>query len=96
MSSSERVHMDKRIQLLGVLNNMIISIFEDTMQIRKVSLVDIKMHLHQKHEIVECLQLESQLQQDELQHKGHVSKPLDNRNANNDDSKTLIHTNSSV
>lgn len=69
MSSSERVHMDKRIQLLGVLNNMIISIVEDTMQIRKASLVDIKMHLHQTHEIVECLQLESQLQQDELQHR---------------------------
>jgi len=70
MGSSERVQMEKNIQLLDFLNNLILSIAKDTVRINKVTLADKrkrKKHLHYAHETVEFIQLESQLQHDELQ-----------------------------
>jgi len=88
--------MEKRIQMLEFLNNIILSTVEDMVKINKANLADIKRHLHYAHETVEFPQLESKLQRDEMQQKGYVSKPFNHTNADKDDFKPLIHTTSSV
>ena len=53
------------------------------------------MHLQHAHEMIEFLQLESQIQRTELLGKGDASKSLNNTNTA-DDSKSLIQPTSSV
>lgn len=81
--------MEKNIQFLQVLYNLIISTSEDMVKINKATLFDIKMHSHQAHETIEFLQLESQLQQDELQQMSDASFNHTYEDKN-DDSKSLI------
>jgi len=88
--------MEKNIQFLQVLYNLIISTSEDMVKINKATLFDIKMHSHQAHETIEFLQLESQLQRDELQQNNDVSEPFNHTNEDKDEFKSLRHTTSSV
>jgi len=65
--------MVTHIQLSQVLNNLILLSTGDMVNISKTTLVDIQVHLQHAHEMIEFLQLESQLQRDGLQQKGDVS-----------------------
>lgn len=60
--------------VIDLLNTLIQSIIDDTIQISKASLSDIQTCLQNAHENIEFLQLESQFQWDELQHKSCHSK----------------------
>lgn len=80
-----------------ILNNLILSIAEDMVQIKKSTLIDIQVHLQHVHDMIEFLQLESQLQRDELQYKSDVSKYFIHTDEDKDvDSKSLIQPTSSV
>ena len=63
--------------------------------INKTTLADIQVHLQHAHEMIEFLQLESQLKRTELLEKVDASKSLNNTNTT-DDSKSLIQPTSSV
>lgn len=52
-------------KLLEILNNLISCTIDETVNIRKVSLVDIRVYLHDASEKFEFLQTESQIQQDD-------------------------------
>ena len=66
-------------------------------QISKATLADIHVHLQHAHEMIEFLQLESQLQRDKLQQKSDVSKSFIRIDEDEYfDSKSLIQPTSSV
>ena len=87
--------MATHIQLSQILNNLILSSVGDMVNINKTTVVDIQVHLQHAHEMIEFLQLESQLQRIELLEKSDASKSLNNTNTA-DDSKSLIQPTSSV
>ena len=87
--------METHIQLSQILNNFILSLAGDMVIINKTNLVDIQVHLQHAHEMIEFLQLESQIQRTELLEKSDASKSLNNTNTF-DDSKSLIQPTSSV
>lgn len=64
----------QHIQLSQILNNLILPSAGDMVNINKTTLADIQVHLQHAHEMIEFLQLESQLQRDGLQQKSDVSK----------------------
>ena len=68
--------MDKINEALELLNNLIHSIVHDIVKMSKNALFNIQSCLQDAHEKIEFLQLESQLQQDELQQKSHHSEPV--------------------
>ena len=83
--------MAQNIQLLKMLHNFILSSDEDMVHASKETLADLSWHLQQTNEIIEFLQLESQLQRNELQEKSDTFKSL-----NHLDDKSFIQTTSSV
>ena len=85
--------MAKHIQLLQVIHDLILSSAEDMVQISKETLVDISRHLQQTNEMIEFLQLESQLQRNELQEKSDASESLNHTDKYD---KPIIQTTSSV
>ena len=83
--------MAQHIHLLHILHSLIISSDEDMVHVSKETLADLSWHLQQKHETIEFLQLESQLQRDELQQQSASSKSFNHANEDKDvDSKSLI------
>lgn len=62
---SEKSNMATHIQLSQILNKLILSLASDMVNINKKTIVDIQVHLQHAHEMIEFLQLESQLQRDE-------------------------------
>ena len=67
--------MDKINEALMLLNNLIHSNVDDMIKMSKNALCNIQICLQDAQEKIEFLQLESQLQQDELQQKSHHSEP---------------------
>ena len=65
--------MAKINEVLVLLNNLIHSNVDDMIKMSKDALCKIHSCLLDAHEKIEFLQLESQLQQDELQQKRHHS-----------------------
>jgi len=89
--------MATHIQLLQILNNLILSSVGDMVNINKTTIDNIQVHLQHAHEMIEFLQLESQLQRDELQQKSDVSKSFIHTYEDKFvDSKSLIQPTSSV
>ena len=68
--------MAKINEALVLLNNLIHSNVDDVIKMRKDALCNIQTCLQDAREKIEFLQLETQLQQDELQQKIHHSKPV--------------------
>lgn len=66
--------MDQMDDVLKILNNLIHSTVDEMVKINKTSLSNIKMCLQNAQEKIEFLQLESQLQQAELQQRSHHSE----------------------
>lgn len=62
-----KLNMETHIQLSQILNNLILSSMGDMVNISKTTLADIQAHHQHTHEMIEFLELESQLQRDELQ-----------------------------
>ena len=60
--------------VLELLNILVLSTVDGMVKIKKASLSDIKSCLQNAHEKIEFLQLESQLQQEELQQWSHHSE----------------------
>ena len=70
--------MATHIQLSQIINNLILSSAGDMVNINKTTLADIRVHLQHAYEMIEFLQLESQLQRNELQEKRVASKSFPN------------------
>ena len=68
--------MAKINEALVLLNNLIHSNVDDMIKMSKNALCKIHSCLQDAHEKIEFLQLESQLQQEELQQKSHHSEPV--------------------
>ena len=68
--------MAKINEALELLNDLIHSNVDDMIKMSKNALCNIQSCLQDAQEKIEFLQLESQLQQDELQQKSHHSKPV--------------------
>ena len=68
--------MDKINEALELLNSLIHSNVDDVIKMSKNALCNIQICLLDAQEKIEFLQLESQLQQDELQQKSHHSEPV--------------------
>ena len=68
--------MAKINEALELLNHLIHSSVHDMVKISKNALCNIQSCLQDAQEKIEFLQLESQLQQDELQQKSHHSEPV--------------------
>jgi len=58
---SKQGNMVKHIQLSQILHNLMLSLANDMVQISKTTLTDIQVHIQHAHEMIEFLQLESQL-----------------------------------
>ena len=65
-------------EILEFLKTLIHSSDHGTVRISKASLVDIRTCLHNVQENIEFLQLETKLQQEELQQKRHPSELVQN------------------
>ena len=68
--------MAKINDALELLNNLIHSSVHDMVKMSKNALFNIQTCLQDAQNKIEFLQLESQLQQDELQQKSHHSEPV--------------------
>ena len=68
--------MAKINEALELLNDLIHSNVDDIIRMSKNALCNIQSCLQDAQEKIEFLQLESQLQQDELQQKIHHSEPV--------------------
>ena len=68
--------MAKINEALVLLNDLIHSNVDDVIKMSKDALCNIQSCLQDAHEKIEFLQLESQLQQEELQRKSHHSEPV--------------------
>ena len=68
--------MAKINEALVLLNSLIHSNVDDMIKMSKDALCNIQICLQDAQEKIEFLQLESQLQQDELQQKSHHSEPV--------------------
>ena len=68
--------MAKINEALELLNNLIHSNVDDMIRMSKNALFNITSCLQDAQEKIEILQLESQLQQEELQQKSHHSEPI--------------------
>ena len=76
--------MAKINEALVLLNDLIHSNFHDMIKMSEDALCNIHICLQDAQEKIEFLQLESQLQQDELQQKSHHSKPISIQNIEKD------------
>ena len=68
--------MAKINEALKFLNNLIHSNVDDMIKMSKDALCNIQSCLQDAQEKIEFLQLQSQLQQDELQQKSHHPEPV--------------------
>lgn len=66
--------MAKLDEALELLNTMILSIVDGMVKVNKATISDFWTCLQNAQDKIECLQLKSQLQQDELQQKSHHSE----------------------
>ena len=78
-------------EVLEFLKNLIHSSNHDKVRINKVSLVDIRTCLQNAQDKIEFLQLESQLQQAELQQWSHHSEPFSVQNNETDSHKQQVN-----
>ena len=76
--------MAKINDALELLHNLIHSTVHDMVKMRKNALFNIQTCLQDAQDKIEFLQLESQLQQDELQQKSHYSEPVSIQNIEKD------------
>ena len=72
--------MAKINEALMLLNDLIHSNVDDMIKMSKNALCNIQIGLQDAQEKIEFLQLETQLQQDELQQKSHHSEPVSVQN----------------
>lgn len=85
--------MVTHIQLSQIIHNLMLSSTDDKVNISETTLFYIQVHLQHAHEMIEFLQLESQLERIELQEKHVASKSFpDTANHSN----TFIQPPSSV
>ena len=68
--------MERIDDVLELLNNLMLSTIDEMVKINKTSLSNIKICLQNAHENIEFLQLETKLQQEELQQWSHHSEPV--------------------
>ena len=61
---------------LKLLNILIHSTIDEMVKVNKETLFDIQTSLQTAHENIEFLQLETKLQQEELQQWSHLSEPV--------------------
>ena len=83
--------MAKINEALELLNNLIHSNVDDMIKMSKDALCNIQSCLQDAHEKIEFLQLESQLQQDELQQKSHHSEPVSVQNIEKDSHQQQVN-----
>ena len=76
--------MAKINEALELLNNLIHSNVDDMIKMSRNALCNIQICLQDAHEKIEFLQLESQLQQEELQQKSHHFEPVSVQNIEKD------------
>ena len=68
--------MDRMDDVLELLNTLIHSSIDGMVKVSKDSLSNIQTCLQNAREKIDFLQLESQLQQEELQQWSHLSEPV--------------------
>ena len=83
--------MAKLERILELLRTLIMSTANSTVKINKSSLSDIQTCLQYAQEKIEILQLESQLQQEELQQRSHHSEPVSVQNNEADSHKQQVN-----
>ena len=76
--------------ILELLRTLIVSTTDGTVKISKYTLFDIQSYLHNAQEKIESLQLESQLQQAELQQWSHHSEPVSVQKIERDSHKQQV------
>ena len=83
--------MAKLERILELLRTLIMSTANNTVKINKASLSDIQTCLQYAQEKIEFLQLESQLQQEELQQWSHHSEPVSIQNNETDSHEQQVN-----
>ena len=76
---------------LELLNTLIHSTVDEMVKINKTSLSNIKICLQNAHENIEFLQLETKLQQEELQQWSHLSEPVSVQKIETDSHKQQVN-----